>query len=97
MYVTKFLCVIEVRGYEVYCMEEINGISRQKLEWRIYLDSCTSSQVCIVTSPDILTVVNPNVLSINLTEEGKSMSRTHIGSRARKDICSLTKLESIGL
>ena len=107
MYITKLLYVIRWHRHEVNCIDEVNGVSRIELEGRMYLDSCASSQVCIVTSPSLLTVVNPEVSSINLTDAGKTMSRTHIGSRAgiediavcpssRKNICSLSKLESIG-
>ena len=74
IYITKLLYVIRWHRHEVNCIDEVNGISRIELEGRMYLDSCASSQVCIVTSPDLLTVANPEVSSINLTEEGKSMS-----------------------
>ena len=90
---------------EVNCVEsETSSIDS---DTRIYLDSCASEDLCIVTNANMLTECRVDSDTINLTESGKSMKKTHVGSRngvnnifvcpsSRKNICSLSKLKSMG-
>lgn len=74
---------------------------------RVYIDTCASADVFIVKSKKLLTPVTPSIKKINLTEAGKSMGETHIGTRgnvynisacpsSRKNIISLMRLRDMG-